>query len=350
MSMVKLHWEKIFVAGYEEVFHVTCPEEGFSAALAIHTMFDGRSLGGTRVIHYEDFDQALRDALRLSRAMTYKSVMAGGAFGGAKSVVMLGPGQRVTERLLEVFAQAVNELEGRYICAEDSGLTLDHMALLRKYTPHVVGVVSEDSSGNPSRFTAWTTFLGVRAACEALYESTSIRGKKVAIQGLGAVGMLFADLLFWHGADLIVTDLREEALKKAVLDFDATVVLPDEIYDIECDIFAPCALGGVLSKETIPRLKADIVCGCANNQLLEKEDAQLLHERDILYVPDYIANSGGLINVRSEKVLARYSAKVAREETDEVFERLREVFFLARKEKISPADAADHIVAERIFT
>ncbi|HLB53140.1 MAG TPA: Glu/Leu/Phe/Val dehydrogenase dimerization domain-containing protein, partial [Chlamydiales bacterium] len=293
--------ESIQVEGFEHVFKVTNPKVKLTAIISIHsTALGATGLGGTRIQPYPSFEIALEDALRLSQAMTYKSAIAGVGYGGAKSVIIADPVKQKTPELLRAFADAVQKLQGRYVCAEDVGSNLEDMRTFLERTPYVVGTPHPKSSGNPSPFTAWGIFRGIQATLKKRFGSDSVEGKKIAVQGLGTVGSSLIDTLFWAGAELILSDID---MKKAEIfgkKYHAQVVDPEKILSVECDLLAPCALGGILNRDTIPNLRCKAVAGAANNQLRADSDANLLRERSILYAPDFVINAGGLINVAEE--------------------------------------------------
>ena len=340
----ELKVEEIEVEGYERVLEVKESNSGLHAIIAIHDTTLGPALGGIRVWPYKSFEEALTDACRLAEGMTCKASVAETGTGGGKSVI-IHRGEK-SEELLHAFAEAVNCLEGMYICAEDVGMSVDDVAVINQKTKHVVGLPS--TSGNPSIYTAWGTYMGVHSVCYKLFGSRSVRGKKVAIQGLGSVGMELARLLFWEGAELIVADVNQEAVELACKQFGATAVSIDEILSVECDILAPCALGGILNKETIPQLKCKGIAGAANNQLLVEEDGDALYERGILYAPDFIINSGGLLNVIVEITPEGYDPAVARDKVNHIYDVLVKVFTLCEEKKMAANRVARELSAYNV--
>ncbi|MGD8868538.1 MAG: Glu/Leu/Phe/Val dehydrogenase family protein, partial [Gemmatimonadales bacterium] len=241
---------------------------------------------------------------------------------------------------------AVETLKGRYITAEDVGTSVEDMDYVHMETEHVVGIAGR--SGDPSPVTAYGTYRGIKACALERYGNESLKGKVVAVQGVGHVGYYLCENLAGEGARLIVTDISEDKVERVVDDFGAEAVKPNEIYEVDAEIFAPCALGAVVNTETIPKLKADIIAGAANNQLATEDDANALQERDILYAPDYVINAGGLINVYSE--LADWSTDRSKRKAGEIYQTLLEVFEVAREEKMTTAKAADRIAQRRIET
>lgn len=345
---MQIRFEKIPIPDYEEVYKVTESSSHLEAIIAIHSTLFGPALGGVRIFPYLSFQDALDDVLNLSKGMTFKAIMADAKLGGGKAVIIANPRGGVSKEKLVAFAKAVDSLKGRYYTAEDSGITPKELLTIRETTPYVVGLDSSESSGNPCPFTAWGTFRAITSTLYTVFGSETVRNRTIAIQGLGAVGMLLAEILFWHGAHLIVSDIYPEKAIVAKCRFGATIVDPEEIYQVPCDIFSPCAMGGVLHAKTIEKLQAKGIAGCANNQLSSKEDCNLLVEKGILYAPDYVANAGGLINVQYELLPGGYNPLHARESIDQIFYRLQEIFILSKEKKITPHDAALRLVEEKI--
>lgn len=338
---LELTIEEIPVKGYEKVLKFKDSKSGLLAIIAMHDLTLGPGLGGIRIYPYSEFDLALTDALRLAKGMTYKSAMSGVGFGGAKSVIIADPKKQKTPELLRSMAKAVHSLNGKYICAEDVGCTTEDLKIINEETPYVVGLANEKSSGDPSRFTAWGTFKGIQAVLKKLFGSDSLSGKKIALQGLGSVGEALLDLLFWHGAKVYVSDVDEKKVKKAVLRCGATACPVNDIYSADCDIFSPCAMGGVINDKTLKVLKAKGIAGCANNQLLEERHGDILKERRIIYAPDYVINAGGLINVSYELTERGYSSSLSRAKVDEIYSTLLSIFEIAEKNKTSTSRAAN---------
>lgn len=251
---------------------------------------------------YDSEEEALEDVLRLARGMTYKNAAAGLNLGGGKTVIIGDPKKDKSEALFRALGRYVESLNGRYIIAEDVGTTVQDMDYIHEETKYVTGISeSYGSSGNPSPMTARGVYAAMKRTAREAFGSDVLAGKKVAVQGVGNVAFALCGMLAEEGAELVVTDINEEAVARAVKAYGATAVKPDEIYEVDADIFAPCALGGILNDDTIPKLKFKVVCGSANNQLLDiKRHGEMLHERGILYAPDYIVNAGGVINVADE--------------------------------------------------
>jgi len=343
-----LKFKEIPVKGYEKVVHISDEESGLEAIVAIHDTTLGPALGGTRIYPYAHFDDALRDVLRLSQGMTYKSTVAEIGVGGGKSVIIADPRTEKTEAKLRAFGQALNRFKGQYICAEDSGSTAEDMVIIREETPYVAGLPFAKSSGDPGRYTAWGTFRGIQATAMSLYGSTSLKGKKIAIQGLGSVGMALATHLFWAGADLIVSDIDEKKAREIASRFGAKFVPPGEILSVECDILAPCALGGAINEKTLKDLRCGAIAGCANNQLEKDNIADELRARGILYAPDYVINAGGVINASFEFDPEGYQPINARDRTDRIYDTLMSIYDISRKNHCSTLQAAMQLAEYRL--
>lgn len=341
-------FEKLDVEGYKEVYKITNSKTKLLAIISIHDTTLGCSLGGIRILSYPNFEKALEDALRLSKGMTYKSAVAEAGFGGGKSVIILQDSKDKNEALLTSFAEAVNILEGRYICAEDMGCTPNDMAIIGKVTKYAVGLPNEKSSGDPSGFTAWGIYRGIQATLNKIYGSDSVANKKIAIQGLGSVGHHLVDYLFWNGADLVITDIDEKKAKQIAFKYGIRAVKPDEIFTQKCDIFSPCAIGGILNDKTINSLKCKAICGCANNQLLEDRHGDMLKEKNILYAPDFVVNAGGLINVAAELDKEGYDPKRSRDKVHKIYEMLNDIYKIADENNISTNQAAIKLAQYKI--
>jgi len=285
---------------HEQVTFVCEAEAGLRAIIALHSTALGPAFGGCRMWPYASDAAALTDALRLARGMTYKAAICALPYGGGKSVIIGDPRRHKTPALLRAMGRAVESLGGRYIVADDIGTTLEDLAVMRTATTHTAAATA--AAREPLAVTAFGVFVAVRAAVRHLLGKPRLAGLRVAVQGLGNVGLPLAGYLHDAGAELIVTDLDPARTARAAHDLGAHAVEPAAIYDQPVDLFAPCALGGVLDDQTIPRLRARIVCGGANNQLAEPRHAARLAERGILYVPDYLANAGGVIDFHQERI------------------------------------------------
>lgn len=347
-SQKSLQFERIIVKGYEKVVKVTDPKVGLTAIIVIHNTVLGPALGGIRIRSYPNFDAALEDALRLAKGMTYKAAVGEVGFGGGKSVIIADPKTEKTPELLMAFGAAVEKLGGSYICAEDMGCTGEDVKIIRKMTKYVVGLPCEESSGDPGPFTAWGTFRGIQSIVKRLYMNDSLEGKKIAVQGLGNVGGYLLDYLFWAGADLIIADLDAQRLKYFAKKYNAKTVAPDQIWKVECDVFAPCAAGGIINDQTIPEFRCKGIAGSANNQLLKDHHANLLRERGILYAPDFVINAGGLLNVAAELEDEGYNPKLPRYKTHHIYDTLLAIYDIAEKNKESTHQAALALADYRI--
>lgn len=341
--------ENMMPYDHEQVVFCHDPLSGLKSIIAIHNTALGPSLGGCRFYPYATEADALKDVLRLSRGMTYKSAAAGLNFGGGKAVIIGDPKKLSSELLFRAYGRFVQTLNGRYITAEDVGTDIKKMEWVRIETRHVVGLPTYIGGfGDPSPVTAYGVFVGIKASLKHLTGHESIAGQTISVQGLGHVGYHLCKELHKAGAKLIVTDINQHAVKKVVQEFDAIAVNPDEIYGQSVDIFAPCAMGAILNDKTIPRLKCSIVAGSANNQLDDEvKHGKMLKDRGILYAPDYVINAGGLINVASEFFHIKQKEYPYRK-TDEIYDNLLRVYRMADDEGSTTGDAALKMSEERI--
>ena len=324
---------------FEQIAHWSDPEAGLEAICAIHSTVRGPAIGGTRWQPYSDFDAALSDVRRLAAAMTLKSSAARLPFGGGKAVVIGDPAAK-SEAQLRSYAEFVNRFEGRYLTTTDVGTTTEEIDRLAQLTPHVVGTSPElGGSGDTSALTAVTVLSGIQATLEALDGDPSPAGKTIVVVGVGKVGSKVARSLAEDGADVLVADIRAIAAAVLAAEIGARTVSVDEAFVLPCDLLSPNALGGVFGSETIPALQCRALCGGANNQLVrDPEDAELIAARGILYAPDYVVNSGGVISVAQE--VAGWSYDEAVEHAQGVYETTREIFEIAGRRKITTAEAA----------
>ncbi len=343
-----LVFEKLKVNGYEEVYKITNEQENLLAIVAIHNTTLGVALGGTRIKHYSTFDEALEDVLRLSEGMTYKSAVAEVGLGGGKSVIILKKNQKKDKNLLLAFGEAIEALNGRYTCAEDMGCTTDDVMTIRQKTKYVVGLPHKNSSGDPGKFTAWGVYKGIHATLNYLYKTDSAKGKKIAIQGLGNVGLYLLENLFWEGADLIISDINENLANELALKYNAKAVKPEDIYKEKCDVFAPCAIGAILNDETIKQLDCKAVVGSANNQLLNHQHAYDLKDKNILYAPDFVVNAGGLLNVTAELHKDGYNPRSPRDKTDNIYNEILSIYKIADKNNVSTNEAAIQLAKHKL--
>lgn len=333
--------------GHEQVVFFYDKETGLKAIIAIHDTTLGPALGGTRLLPYATEDEALEDVLRLSRGMTYKAACAGLSLGGGKAVIIADPNQK-SEVFFRAYGRFVESLGGRYITAEDMNTNVRDMDFIRMETRYVTGVSPEyGGSGDPSGLTALGTFHGIRAAVQYRLGRTHCDGLRIAVQGIGSVGYQLCKMLKEDGAQLYVQDVNAKRTLDASKDFGATVVTEAELYDLDVDVYAPCARGATLNDDTLSRLKAKIVAGCANNQLEdENKHGAMIKERKILYAPDYVINAGGLINVASE--LSSHNEARVNRDVAHIAQTLLTIFADADRLGITTQEAANHYAEGRI--
>ncbi len=330
--------------GHEQVVFSHEPSCGYFGIIAIHDTTLGPSLGGTRVWPYESTDAALKDVLRLARGMTYKSAVAGLNLGGGKAVIVADPKRADRESLFRAHGRFVESLGGRYITAEDVGTSPTDMEFVKRETKHVAGLLN--LSGDPSPVTGYGVYVGMKASAKMRWGKDSLEGKTVAIQGCGKVAYYLMQHLHAEGAKLVVSDIDKAKVAIAVEEFGATAVAVDAIFDVQADIFAPCALGGILNDDTIARLKVEIVAGGANNQLAEERHGKAVEARGILYAPDYVINGGGVINVYGE--LQGWTMDRAKRKAQEIYDTMIRVYTIAGRDGIPSFEAADRLAEERI--
>ncbi|MCF8008807.1 MAG: leucine dehydrogenase [Halanaerobiales bacterium] len=338
-------FKRLEIDDYEQVVFNYDEASGLKAIIAIHDTTLGPALGGTRIWDYESEEEALNDVLRLSKGMTYKSAAAGLNLGGGKAVIIGKPDQIKSEELWRAYGRFIQSLNGRYITAEDVNTSVEDMHIVAEETDYVTGLPS--TSGDPSPVTALGVYHGIRAAADEAYGTSSLKNKVVAVQGVGHVGYHLVKHLKEAGAEVIVTDIKQENIDKVVEDFGVKVVEPGKIYSVKSDIFAPCALGAVINDDTIPQLKCDIIAGAANNVLEEEErHGDLLKEKGIIYAPDYVINAGGVINVYDE--LIGYDRERALKRAKNIYNNIKKVFKISKRDKIPTYEAADIMAEERI--
>jgi len=338
-------------ARHEQVVFAHDAATGLKAIIAIHNTLRGPALGGCRMWPYANEQEAVTDALRLSRGMSYKSALADMPLGGGKSVIIGDSRKDKTPEMMVAMGRAVERLAGRYIVAEDVGTSTADMTHIRTQTKHVAGLLPENGgSGDPSPATAWGCFLGIQQAVKFQLGQNDLRGLRVAVQGLGNVGQHLCHLLHEAGAKLIVTDIRPEFVQKVADAYGATAVLPDAIYGVDADIFTPCALGAVINDTTLSQLKVRIVAGSANNQLAEARHGQMLLDKGILYAPDYAINAGGVINVGYEQILGpgNYSHDKAYAHIGRIAQTMQIIFEMAQQQGIPTSVAADRLAEQRL--
>lgn len=340
-------FQELDQTGHEQVAFFYDRETGLKSIVGIHSTVLGPTLGGCRMWNYRDESEALRDVLRLSRAMTYKSAVAGLDLGGGKGIIIGDPNTKNKPELLKAFGRAVETLGGVYVTTEDVGIGVPDVDVIRSTTQYAVGGSQVGGAGDPSRMTALGLYQGINAVLKHVQlTGNGMTGLTVAVQGVGNVGYRLLKYLAEAGAKLVVCDISADRVERAVKEYGAKSVSPDEIYSVDCDIFAPCALGAVLNSRTIPQLRCKVVAGAANNQLELASDGLALHERGILYIPDYAINAGGLINVAAE--LDGYDENAVREKVKEIYSTIDTILARSIAEDILPVQVADSLAEERI--
>lgn len=339
--------EKMYSMGHEEVIFVQDKSCGLKAIIGIHDTTLGPALGGTRLWPYASEEDALIDVLRLSRGMTYKNAISGLNLGGGKAVIIADPKDK-NEALFRSFGRFIESLNGRYITAEDVNTSVDDIEHIFTETNYVTGVAQANGgSGNPSPYTALGVFRGIEASVTKAFGKRDLKGKTIAIQGVGSVGFELAKLLHEAGASIVYTDVNERNIQRMKEGVPAAkFVAPNEIFGVACDVYAPCALGASINDDTIPHLKAKIVCGAANNQLKEDRHGLILKEKGILYAPDYLVNAGGVMNVSIE--FEGWADSKSRRMVDTIYDKTLEVFRIADEQNIPVNKAADVMAENRI--
>lgn len=335
--------------GHEEVVFCHDPDVGLKAIIAIHNTALGPALGGTRMWNYQNEDEALTDVLRLSKGMTYKAAAAGLNLGGGKAVIIGDPKKQKSEGLFRAFGQFVNSLNGKYITAEDVGTCVGDMEQIFMETPWVTGIPKDfGGSGDPSPYTAHGVLMGIKASAKWKLGTDSLKGMRIAVQGLGNVGTNLVKYLVEEGAQVVVSDIDQEKVKLHHDMYGVKTATPDQILFQECEILAPCALGAIVNDQSIQKFKCKAIAGGANNQLAEPRHGDQLRELGILYAPDYVVNAGGLMNVFVE--LEGYSPDRAFDKTRKVYDNVLKVFELAKRDNVGNHTAADRVAEERINT
>ncbi len=338
---------------HEQVNYFHDAKTGLKAIVAVHNSNRGPALGGCRMWNYASDEEALRDVLRLSKGMTYKSALANLDLGGGKSVIIGDARAHKTEALLEMMGRCLESLGGRYIAAEDSGTSVPDLQIMGRHTQYVAGVTERTgidgqlSNGDPSPATAYGTFIGLKAAVKHKWGRDDLTGLKVALQGVGNVGYRLAEHLHAAGAELYVTDIHQEQVDKAVSKLNATAVSAADILSLDVDILAPCALGAILNDQTIPTIKAQVIAGASNNQLESARHDMMLKERGILYAPDFAINAGGIIDIFYERVGHTPAKVTAHIET--IAETLEEIFIRSDESGIATGAIANQLAEERFL-
>lgn len=334
---------------YENLLFCQDKELDFKAILAIHDTTLGPATGGCRMWQYNSETEAIEDALRLARGMTYKYAAAGVNLGGGKTVIIGDPKRKDREPIFRALGKFINRLGGKFITGEDVGTTLQDMEYIRMESEHVVTLPTYlGGAGDIAPMTAFGVIRAMQACCKRIYGSDNLEGKRVAVQGLGAVGQNVVEQLHELGVKLVVTDIDPEKIEAMVARYGVERVDPEAIYGLECDIFCPCALGAVIRDETLNRLRCKAICGSANNQLKEERHGDLLEQKGMVYAPDYIANAGGTIYDTDRLCVGGVSHKRGREKVSRIYQNMEQVFDIADREGISTYLAADRMAEERI--
>lgn len=342
-------FEEASKLGHEQVVYCHDEATGLKAIIGIHNTVLGPALGGTRFWNYATEEEAAIDVLRLSRGMTYKAAISGLNLGGGKAVIIGDPAKLKNEAFLRRFGKFVNSLNGKYITAEDMNMKTSDMQYIGMETKHVTGLpVEMGGSGDPSPVTAYGVYMGMKASAKKGFGSDSLESKKISVQGVGQVGMYLVEHLVKEGAKVFITDINEERLVKVSANTGATVVGMDEIYDLDVDIYAPCAMGATLNDATLNRIKAPVITGAANNQLAnERIHGQMLLDKGITYAPDFVVNAGGIINISSE-LAGAYNKDLAYAWTEKIYDTTLNILNKAEAENIPAQDAAMKLAEKRI--
>ena len=336
--------------GHEQVVYFNYPKVGLKAIIGIHNTALGPALGGCRMRLYTDESQALDDVLRLSEGMTYKSALAGLALGGGKACLICDPQMKVGRRELFLqLGQCLNDLGGRYITAEDMGTSVEDVMTMREVTDFAAGFAqSQGGSGDPSPWTARGVFNSMIAGVERAFKTKDLKGKRVALQGVGHVGLFLLKELKDVGAKVTVCDTNKAALEQARNEFGADVVDTDKIYDVDCDVYAPCAIGQTVTPETLARLKCKVICGGANNQLVDSGCYSIIEKKGILYCPDFVINSGGVISVGAERNPGGWNVQWVTEKVKAIYDTIHKVLDEAERRGKFPEVVAVELAKERV--
>ena len=333
---------------HEQIVFCNDEDTGLKAIIGIHNTTLGPALGGTRMWQYKSEWHALNDVLRLSRGMTYKAAITGLNLGGGKAVIIGDAKTQKNDAFMRRFGEFVHSLSGKYITAEDVGMETRDMDIIKEVTPHVTGISeSNGGAGNPSPITAYGVYMGMKAASKYKFGTDKLEGKKVLVQGVGHVGETLVKHITEEGGQVILNDINEARLEELSKKYGANVVLGNDIYGLDVDIYAPCALGATINDNTISQLKAKVIAGAANNQLADEiKHGKLLKEKGIAYAPDFLINAGGIINVYEE--LDRYGRDEIKRKTENIYNTTLDIFNLSEKENITTHRAAFNIAQNRI--
>ena len=340
--------EKMETMGHEQVIFCNDKVTGLKAIIAIHDTTLGPALGGTRMWNYSSEEEALQDVLRLSRGMTFKASISGLNLGGGKAVIIGDDSKDKTEALMKKFGEYVDSLGGKYITAEDVGMNTKDMEYIREKTKHVTGIPeSMGGSGDPSPVTAYGVYMGMKASAKFKWGSDSLEGKTILVQGVGHVGENLVKHTIEEGAKVYITDINLSKLAEVSKQYGAEIINGAGIYDMDMDIYAPCALGSTLNTNTINRLKCQIIAGSANNQLSDEVvHGKMIKDKGIVYAPDFLINAGGLINVYSE--INGYKKEESLSQTKKIYDTTLEILLKSEEEDITTNKAALLIAEQRI--
>jgi leucine dehydrogenase len=333
---------------HEQVVFCHDPKSNLKAIIAIHNTTLGPALGGTRMWNYATDDEAVVDALRLSRGMSYKAAISGLNLGGGKAVIIGDPALK-SEALWRRYGKFVNSLNGKYITAEDVNTSATDMEYIHLETKHVTGIPEYmGGSGDPSPFTAYGVFVGMKACAHKHWGNDSLSGKKVMVQGVGHVGQYLVGHLVEAGAKVYITDINQDRIKETINKYNVEYIEPSKMLDMELDVYAPCALGATVNSDTIPMLKCPIIAGAANNQLaVEKEHGRQLIDKGIIYAPDFLINAGGLINVAAEAD-GSYNREKVTKDVEKIYGLILDIFTLSETDNFTTQEAAMKIAQKRI--
>ena len=336
-------------SGHEQVVFCHDKPTGLKAIIAIHNTVLGPALGGTRMWNYASEQEALTDVLRLSRGMTFKAAISGLNLGGGKAVIIGDARSLKNEAFLRRFGKFVNSLNGKYITAEDVNMKTADMEYIHMETSHGTGLPeSMGGGGDPSPVTAYGVYMGMKACAKKVFGNESLEGRRIAVQGIGQVGMHLVEYLVKERAKVFVTDLYADKVKRIAQEFSVTAVAQDEIFDVDCDIYAPCALGGTVNDETIGRLRCSVIAGAANNQLKDElRHGYMLRDRSITFAPDFLINAGGLMNVYHE-YLGHYNRNRVMEQAEKIYNTCLDTLAYSDREKLSTQEAAIRLAEKRI--
>ncbi|HLT32560.1 MAG TPA: Glu/Leu/Phe/Val dehydrogenase [Aquaticitalea sp.] len=332
---------------HEQIVFCNDKDTGLRAIIGIHNTVLGPALGGTRMWNYNNEWEALNDVLRLSRGMTFKSAITGLNLGGGKAVIIGDAKTQKTPELMRKFGEFVHSLSGKYITAEDVGMTTEDMDTVREVTPYVTGISeSKGGAGNPSPITAYGVFMGMKAAAKFKFGSDVLEGKTIFVQGIGHVGEVLVEHLVNEGAKVTISDINQERLESVRSKYDVTIYGGKDLYSEPMDIYAPCALGATINDQTIDKLKAKVIAGAANNQLAENKHGMMLQDKGIVYAPDFLINAGGIINVYAE--LENYDKQEIIRKTENIYHTTIEILERAKQNNVTTNMAAVSVAKERI--